>query len=828
MSQFATNILSPRNIISELTSSSVDIPAFSNLANTPVNRNFINKVKETIHDMLVNEDCRLSVITKIAAIDFVKDDRVLVDLLNKAATKALGSTSYHNQWDIIQVIDLVEEYPELIEPFKQGLLRLFTHSSIGILRTCEIFAIPLIQEDTALLQEIKKLLIKSISSYNYDSLKFVDKLMATEVVQKDPEFKAAFTNIMAHFIKKVLAGEFVNKDYNPISLVKTKFVKEDLELSAMINDFIKRKVIEASSLENPLDFLMSLVEEQGIQTNHEFMKMIKNTIETIVTAPSRRWSIFSQTKLAQYTGILIEPELMNNLLEKLIPGPCNSYEIAYFDSCAVIHTDSALHSKLKAWILRLVDNAVFCGRSYNLNILFSMNFVKNDSELLTVVQAKLLHYISNHELKSLDLIELARISYVHDDLNLQNIFKTRLSQLITSKNVDVSMIAKIASIDFVKADPMLTEGLKELAREVFQAASYYVLSLEFITFILKAAVPLDEEDAVMLQALLVNRLMRDESTYEPYRKLPLHAAASYDPILLKFLLDMGGYDFRQEDAEEKTAIDIVFEKHSPKSIDLLPLITKAAIERNIDDIIYLINKDATLPLRKLDGASGKILIDISAEQDELHHVMMMLSAMLKNTCDADHYAILSILIANNAFDVVKYLSHNGINLNASDKLGTSLVTNTATRGELEKLQKLLELGADINMADKEGYTTLHLAASSGNFELVKYLASMGANINARTNEGYTALHSAIIASACKGCERNLEMIKFFVTGIDELGEILIPKDRRADLTLIVNEDSVEVSVFDIAVESNANEIMEYLSSVTEELASIHTAIIGAA
>ncbi|WP_343289447.1 ankyrin repeat domain-containing protein [Wolbachia endosymbiont of Encarsia formosa] len=70
---------------------------------------------------------------------------------------------------------------------------------------------------------------------------------------------------------------------------------------------------------------------------------------------------------------------------------------------------------------------------------------------------------------------------------------------------------------------------------------------------------------------------------------------------------------------------------------------------------------------------------------------------------------------------------------------------SAFRGEISKINSLLDVEVDINIKDRAGFTALHKAAYSGQLAVVELLISREADVHARTIEGSTPLHSAIMS-----------------------------------------------------------------------------------
>ena len=96
---------------------------------------------------------------------------------------------------------------------------------------------------------------------------------------------------------------------------------------------------------------------------------------------------------------------------------------------------------------------------------------------------------------------------------------------------------------------------------------------------------------------------------------------------------------------------------------------------------------------------------------------------------------------------------SGIDVNARDEYGNTLLHFAAFHGQIELVKLLLATGADINAVDKSSSTVLHRVARGGginhvtppkaNMEIFKVLLALGANVNATTDMMYTPLHWAV-------------------------------------------------------------------------------------
>ena len=95
-------------------------------------------------------------------------------------------------------------------------------------------------------------------------------------------------------------------------------------------------------------------------------------------------------------------------------------------------------------------------------------------------------------------------------------------------------------------------------------------------------------------------------------------------------------------------------------------------------------------------------------------------------------------------DTVKQLLDRGVDKNAKDAYGQSLVMNAVSGHRTDIVTMLIEAGADVNAPNQYRITPLAVAAEQGHLDLVNMLVAAGANVNARDTAGGTALSVAIL------------------------------------------------------------------------------------
>ena len=91
---------------------------------------------------------------------------------------------------------------------------------------------------------------------------------------------------------------------------------------------------------------------------------------------------------------------------------------------------------------------------------------------------------------------------------------------------------------------------------------------------------------------------------------------------------------------------------------------------------------------------------------------------------------------------VKRLLQQGLDLNAENHLGWSLLTVASNYGRAQSVRLLIDNGADVNKAGRWGVTPLMRAACRGDLEIARLLIENGADTDPRDISDFSALDYA--------------------------------------------------------------------------------------
>jgi len=127
-------------------------------------------------------------------------------------------------------------------------------------------------------------------------------------------------------------------------------------------------------------------------------------------------------------------------------------------------------------------------------------------------------------------------------------------------------------------------------------------------------------------------------------------------------------------------------------------------------------------------------------------------ALTAGIASAGVYEDLFRAIENDETKTVTSILERGMDVNAVDKTGNSLLMLAVQKDNVELVRFLLERRARVQTRNQYGDTALLLAALKGNIDVVKLLVIGGAEIN---STGWTPLHYAAYGG-------NEEVVEFLI------------------------------------------------------------------
>ena len=152
-------------------------------------------------------------------------------------------------------------------------------------------------------------------------------------------------------------------------------------------------------------------------------------------------------------------------------------------------------------------------------------------------------------------------------------------------------------------------------------------------------------------------------------------------------------------------------------------------------------------------SEGKVPIGIPPGGKVYDEVSSLLGGAGRHEVSAEKYEEIKVLLDKHANAASpsserKPIFEPGMDPNAKDDIGKTLLPEAATSRRVEDARKLIEAGADVNARIIDNNTPLHNAAlnggSDGAPEMVQLLIDAGANVNVVGFQGKTPLHLAFM------------------------------------------------------------------------------------
>ena len=232
----------------------------------------------------------------------------------------------------------------------------------------------------------------------------------------------------------------------------------------------------------------------------------------------------------------------------------------------------------------------------------------------------------------------------------------------------------------------------------------------------------------------------------------LHMAAfSGNLHLCKTLIDQQNFDVHMVDNDGRTALH-----HSVRS-------------GSNELVKYFADTETSIYCKTNFGQNS---LHIAAQNGHLNLCKTLLSNYKFDIHLTDNYgwAAIHYSARNGSYELVKYFSDMGTNINCKNNLGENCLHIAASFRNLNLCKTLIEKHSfDVHLSDNNGCTALHHSAASGSYELVSYFADMESDIGYQNIVGMNCLHTAAFHGHLNLCKALIEKHKFSIHVTDNHG-----------------------------------------------------------
>lgn len=176
-----------------------------------------------------------------------------------------------------------------------------------------------------------------------------------------------------------------------------------------------------------------------------------------------------------------------------------------------------------------------------------------------------------------------------------------------------------------------------------------------------------------------------------------------------------GYDLNESDDEEPLDYTALHCAVLNNNLEMVQVLVEAGADINARDAFECTPLLYSVASKNGDVSIAKLLVEKGAD------VFVR---------DKNDRSALKLALENRHFEIAKLIvqviTRSGININAQDRTGSTLLMNAVDHGDPEFVKCIIDAGADVNARNTDGKTALAKALDRKDLEVAKVLIEAGA------------------------------------------------------------------------------------------------------
>ncbi|XP_078033107.1 uncharacterized protein LOC144467950 [Augochlora pura] len=596
-----------------------------------------------------------------------------------------------------------------------------------------------------------------------NAIRDIDFTIPTEIVRRITDFVSQFdTNVKNNFAKKLLGMALVNQNFRkPVLIVFDGFDElldeEDRQKVILLLKTLKEKTkaqfwittrfYYQQILEDKLSTFAIKINPTGDKSTKEFVKKyFKNRLSLILSHEKFQSIIGNDDDTIKNTKMEAYINAFLSRMRKVFEG----------DVSKLIGTPLQLYLMLEGSI-KYFKEWTRDGKRRMLNFNYLGYDMRNVYE--NFIDRKYDIYFKKGKVKEQLRQEQDKITFdhYHKALTKSFIFKSALKQSLT-QITDIVLLAGI-----IRSDGSNIEFIHPTFRDYF-AAKMFLNWIEKWKPRNRYKLTNTRKGEYLLTEILV------KPDYKVIRTF-LNSKVLRGKI--------ANIDLQEEDAKR--------------------ILREATKERNTEIIRFVLdNVDNSSSIVNDKYNKGQTLLQMTAQWGDLR----MVKYLVNRRKAVYNHTVLHMAVSYGKVQVVTFLKNlKGVDLNAKDKDGNTLLFKTVHSDNLTMVKYLIRQGVNVNLKNKFGETILFAAAKFGNLDMVKFLINDNKiDFTGKNNNDRTIFHEA----ACSG---NLDTVKFLIN-VKKADFNATDKNGTTSLQMAVSSGNLELVKFlvnEVKVDFNAKD-----------------------